>query len=72
MSERIVVYSFTIDEYFADILQQGEGYVWRLICPTIHYQQPGPMLQSLRVHDSICAAVGAAREAYQALPLVVA
>lgn len=72
MNEHIVVYTFMIDEYFADIMQQDEGYVWRLICPTINYQQPGPMLQSLRVHSSISAAVGAARDAYQALPLVVA
>tara|TARA_R100001510_G_C7636822_1_gene194882 strand:+ start:339 stop:557 length:219 start_codon:yes stop_codon:yes gene_type:complete len=72
MSEREVVRSFMIDEYIADILEQDEGYVWRLTCPTINYQQPGPILESLQVHRSISAAIGAAREAYQALPLVVA
>lgn len=70
MNDRIVVWEFRVDEYNGQVMQQGDGFVWRLFSPSLSMQQPGPVLESLTLHRSIKAATRAARAAYAALPMV--
>ena len=69
-SEGEVVHVDNIDEYVIQVVQRGSGYTWTLRSPALTMMSPTPMLESLQLYVDIPAAVRAAKEAYQALPLV--
>tara|TARA_R110001592_G_scaffold281491_2_gene549024 strand:+ start:855 stop:1073 length:219 start_codon:yes stop_codon:yes gene_type:complete len=72
MQDGDVVYTTSIDEYVVLVVKRGSGFTWKLRNPSFASMSPSPTLESLQLYVDVPTAVLAAKEAYDALPLVVA